>query len=97
MQCSGIGSQQLMYKVPHHISGAVSHALQLLSGLFISCIPCKDIICYLLPILLQVKKHAMLQDEAEQKRLDLEMEIERIRALEAYQVCLTQLASSSRL
>lgn len=36
--------------------------------------------------ILQEKKQAMLRDEEEQKRLDLEMEIERIRALEAYQV-----------
>lgn len=35
---------------------------------------------------LQEKKSAMLQDENEHKQLDLMMEIERIRALEAYQV-----------
>lgn len=35
---------------------------------------------------IQEKKAAMLADEAEQRRLDMEMEIERLRALEAYQV-----------
>jgi hypothetical protein len=35
---------------------------------------------------LQEKLSAMLAEEEEQKRLDLMMEIERLRALEAYQV-----------
>jgi hypothetical protein len=34
----------------------------------------------------QEKKAAMLADEEEQRRLDMEMEVERIKALEAYHV-----------
>jgi hypothetical protein len=37
-------------------------------------------------VCLQEKMSAMLAEEEEQKRLDLMMEIERLRALEAYQV-----------
>ena len=35
---------------------------------------------------MQEKKAAMLADEEEQRRLDMEMEVERIKALEAYHV-----------
>jgi hypothetical protein len=43
---------------------------------------------------LQEKMAAMLAEEEEQKRLDLMMEIERLRALEAYQVRPGQLPGS---
>jgi hypothetical protein len=49
---------------------------------------CSAVICGL-----QEKQQALLAEQEEQQRLDLLMEIERLRALEAYQVgpdCLTQ-------
>jgi hypothetical protein len=36
---------------------------------------------------LQEKQQALLAEQEEQQRLDLLMEIERLKALEAYQVC----------